>query len=181
MSDEIPLRTQQSCTEDEYYKIHVFSSARPDPQMAVPGSLLKQLVFPIYHKNTIDSGQLDIKIQKQLDQGMVNVRSVYTDSFRWRKSEGTRLLAQLIMGDFQAEKKVDRLKIEEMKLGENFVFTLPKSNASFMTVEATLMNESRDIIFQARELDLELSTFQGETRPAVENEHEGNQPVEMEA
>ena len=45
-----------------------------------------------------------------------------------------------------------------MKLGENFVFTLPKSNASFMTVEATLMNESRDIIFQARELDLELST-----------------------
>ena len=54
--------------------------------------------------------------------------------------------------------QVDRRKIEEMKLGENFVFTLPKSNASFMTVEATLMNESRDIIFQARELDLELST-----------------------
>ena len=54
--------------------------------------------------------------------------------------------------------KVDRRKIEEMKLGENFIFTLPKSNASFMTVEATLMNESRDIIFQARELDLELST-----------------------
>ena len=40
---------------------------------------------------------------------MVNVRSVYTDSFRWRKSEGTRLLAQLIMGDFQAEKKVKAL------------------------------------------------------------------------
>ena len=54
--------------------------------------------------------------------------------------------------------QVDRRKIEEMKLGENFVFTLPKSNASFMTVEATLMNESQDIIFQARELDLELST-----------------------
>lgn len=177
MSDEIPLRTQQSCTEDEYYKIHVFSYARP----AINGGTgsLKQLVLSIT-KALEDSGQLDI-IQKQLDQGMVNVRSVYTDSFRWRKSEGTRLLAQLIMGDFQAEKKVDRRKIEEMKLGENFVFTLPKSNASFMTVEATLMNESRDIIFQARELDLELSTFQGETRPAVENEHEGNQPLEMEA
>ncbi|RMX40235.1 hypothetical protein pdam_00014339 [Pocillopora damicornis] len=177
MSDEIPLRTQQSCTEDEYYKIHVFSYARPATNGGT-GSL-KQLVLFIT-KALEDSGQLDI-IQKQLDQGMVNVRSVYTDSFRWRKSEGTRLLAQLIMGDFQAEKKVDRLKIEEMKLGENFVFTLPKSNASFMTVEATLMNESRDIIFQARELDLELSTFQGETRPAVENEHEGNQPLEMEA
>ncbi|XP_027050883.1 uncharacterized protein LOC113678202 isoform X2 [Pocillopora damicornis] len=176
MSDEIPLRTQQSCTEDEYYKIHVFSYARPATNGGT-GSL-KQLVLFIT-KALEDSGQLDI-IQ-QLDQGMVNVRSVYTDSFRWRKSEGTRLLAQLIMGDFQAEKKVDRLKIEEMKLGENFVFTLPKSNASFMTVEATLMNESRDIIFQARELDLELSTFQGETRPAVENEHEGNQPLEMEA
>lgn len=177
MSDEIPLRTQQSCTEDEYYKIHVFSYARPATNGGT-GSL-KQLVLFIT-KALEDSGQLDI-IQKQLDQGMVNVRSVYTDSFRWRKSEGTRLLAQLIMGDFQAEKKVDRLKIEEMKLGENFVFTLPKSNASFMTMEATLMNESRDIIFQARELDLELSTFQGETRPAVENEHEGNQPLEMEA
>ncbi|XP_058953120.1 uncharacterized protein [Pocillopora verrucosa] len=177
MSDEIPLRTQQSCTEDEYYKIHVFSYARPATNGGT-GSL-KQLVLSIT-KALEDSGQLDI-IQKQLDQGMVNVRSVYTDSFRWRKSEGTRLLAQLIMGDFQAEKKVDRRKIEEMKLGENFVFTLPKSNASFMTVEATLMNESRDIIFQARELDLELSTFQGETRPAVENEHEGNQPLEMEA
>lgn len=177
MSDEIPLRTQQSCTEDEYYKIHVFSYARPATNGGT-GSL-KQLVLFIT-KALEDSGQLDI-IQKQLDQGMVNVRSVYTDSFRWRKSDGTRLLAQLIMGDFQAEKKVDRRKIEEMKLGENFVFTLPKSNASFMTVEATLMNESRDIIFQARELDLELSTFQGETRPAVENEHEGNQPLEMEA
>lgn len=177
MSDEIPLRTQQSCTEDEYYKIHVFSYARPATNGGT-GSL-KQLVLSIT-KALEDSGQLDI-IQKQLDQGMVNVRSVYTDSFRWRKSEGTRLLAQLIMGDFQAEKKVDRRKIEEMKLGENFIFTLPKSNASFMTVEATLMNESRDIIFQARELDLELSTFQGETRPAVENEHEGNQPLEMEA
>lgn len=177
MSDEIPLRTQQSCTEDEYYKIHVFSYARPATNGGT-GSL-KQLVLFIT-KALEDSGQLDI-IQKQLDQDMVNVRSVYTDSFRWRKSEGTRLLAQLIMGDFQAEKKVDRRKIEEMKLGENFVFTLPKSNASFMKVEATLMNESRDIIFQARELDLELSTFQGETRPAVENEHEGNQPLEMEA
>lgn len=177
MSDEIPLRTQKSCTEDEYYKIHVFSYARPATNGGT-GSL-KQLVLFVT-KALEDSGQLDI-IQKQLDQGMVNVRSVYTDSFRWRKSEGTRLLAQLIMGDFQAEKKVDRRKIEEMKLGENFVFTLPKSNASFMTVEATLMNESRDIIFQARELDLELSTFQGETRPAVENEHEGNQPLEMEA
>ena len=43
---------------------------------------------------------------------MVNVRSVYTDSFRWRKSEGTRLLAQLIMGDFQAEKKVKALYVQ---------------------------------------------------------------------
>lgn len=43
---------------------------------------------------------------------MVNVRSVYTDSFRWRKSEGTRLLAQLIMGDFQAEKKVKTLYVQ---------------------------------------------------------------------
>ena len=37
---------------------------------------------------------------------MVNARSVYTDSFRWRKSEGTKLLVQLIMGDFQVDKEV---------------------------------------------------------------------------
>ena len=54
--------------------------------------------------------------------------------------------------------QVDRRKIEEMKLAENFVFTMPNSDASFMTVEATLMNESRDIIFQTGEMDLELST-----------------------
>ena len=54
--------------------------------------------------------------------------------------------------------QVDRRKIEEMKLAENFVFTMPNSDASYMTVEATLMNESRDIIFQTGEMDLELST-----------------------
>ena len=29
MSDDIPLRTQQLCTEDENYRIRVFSYARP--------------------------------------------------------------------------------------------------------------------------------------------------------
>lgn len=57
MSDEIPLRTQQSCTEDEYYKIHVFSYARPATNGGT-GSL-KQLVLFIT-KALEDSGQLDI-------------------------------------------------------------------------------------------------------------------------
>ncbi|CAH3135200.1 unnamed protein product [Pocillopora meandrina] len=177
MSDDIPLRTQQLCTEDENYRIRVFSYARPATNGGT-GSR-RQLVLFIT-RALEDSWWLDI-LQKQLDQGMVNARSVYTDSFRWRKSEGTKLLVQLIMGDFRVDKKVDRRKIEEMKLAENFVFTMPNSDASYMTVEATLMNESRDIIFQTGEMDLELSTFQDETRPAVENEHEGNQPIEMEA
>ena len=57
MSDEIPLRTQQSCTGDEYYKIHVFSYARPGTNGGT-GSL-KQLVLFIT-KALEDSGQLDI-------------------------------------------------------------------------------------------------------------------------
>ena len=57
MSDEIPLRTQQSCTEDECYKIHVFSYARPATNGGT-GSL-KQLVLSIT-KALEDSGQLDI-------------------------------------------------------------------------------------------------------------------------
>ena len=57
MSDEIPLRTQQSCTEDEYYKIHVFSYARPATNGGT-GSL-KQLVLFIT-KALEDSGQLDL-------------------------------------------------------------------------------------------------------------------------
>lgn len=176
-SFDTPLRTQQSYTEDELYGLHVFSYRR----LTTNGGTgpRKQLIVFITRASE-DSGQLD-KLHKQLDQGMINVRSVYSNSFRWRKSEGTKLLAQLILGDFQAEKQVDRHKIDEMKLAENLIFTMPESDASFITMEATLMNESRDIILQTGELNLQLSIFQGETRPGVENEHEGNQPIEMEA
>lgn len=177
MSDYIPLPTQQSCTDDEYYRINVFSYARPTP---IGGTgPLKQLVMFIT-RALEDSALLSME-QKQFDQGMINLRSVYSDSFCWRKSEGTKLLAHLVMEDFQAEKQVDRRKIDEMKLGKNLIFTIPKSNASFMTMEATLMNENRDIVFQTGELDLDLSALQDETRPGVENVHEENQPMEMEA
>lgn len=44
-----------------------------------------------------------------------------------------------------------------MKLGENLVFTMPKSDSSSTTVNLKLVNESRDIILETGELNLEQS------------------------
>lgn len=44
-----------------------------------------------------------------------------------------------------------------MKLGENLVFTMPKSDASSTIVKLKLVNESRDIILETGELNLEQS------------------------
>lgn len=177
MSDNVPLRTQRSCTEDEYYMIDVFSYARPATNGGT-GSL-KQLVMYIT-RALEDSGRLDL-LQERLDQDMINVRSVYSNSFRWRKTQGAKLIARLIMGDFRAEREVERRKLDQMKLAENFVFTMPKSDASIMTVKAVLVNESQEIILETGELDMELLTFQGETRAGVEHEHRSNQPIEQDA
>ena len=45
-----------------------------------------------------------------------------------------------------------------MKLAQNFVFTMPKSDASIMTVGAILVNENEEIILETGELDMELLT-----------------------
>ena len=57
MSDNVPLRTQQSCTEDQYYMIDVFSSTQPATNGGT-GSL-KQLVMYIT-RALEDSGRLDL-------------------------------------------------------------------------------------------------------------------------
>ena len=57
MSDNVPLRTQRSCTEDEYYMIDVFSYARPATNGGT-GSL-HQLVMYITRAME-DYGRLDI-------------------------------------------------------------------------------------------------------------------------
>ena len=54
--------------------------------------------------------------------------------------------------------QVERRKIDQMKLAQNFVFTMPKSDASIMTVKAILVNESEEIILETGELDMELLT-----------------------
>lgn len=177
MSDNIPLRTQHSCTENEYYRINVFSNA----QLNTMGSTrpLEQLIVFITRASE-NSERLDM-LQKQLDQGAINVRYVYSNHFLWRRSRGVNLRADLVMGDFCANKEVHRRKIDEMKLGENLVFTMPKSDASSTTVKLKLVNESRDIILETGELNLEQSMLLDETRLGVEHGHEGNQVVEMEA
>lgn len=54
--------------------------------------------------------------------------------------------------------KVDRQKIDQMKLGENIVFTLPSCNASTMKGDnITLMNEDKEKLLEIREFNVRLS------------------------
>lgn len=54
--------------------------------------------------------------------------------------------------------QVERKKIDQMKLAESFLCTMPKSDASTMIVEAKLINEKQEIILEMGELNVGLLT-----------------------
>lgn len=53
---------------------------------------------------------------------------------------------------------MDRKKIDEMKLGENIVMTLPSCTTSSMKGDnITLMNENKEKLLEKRDLNVRLS------------------------
>ncbi|CAH3135205.1 unnamed protein product [Pocillopora meandrina] len=174
MSDNVPLRDQESCVDDDYYMIDVFTYARP----ATNGETrsLHQLVMYIT-RALEDSGRLDILREKQRDQNMMKI---YSNSFRWKKTQGENIIAQLFLGGFQADGNIERKKVDHMKLAENVVFTLPVSDASKMKVKGNLLNEDGKMILEIGDMNVNLFKFQGgETRAGIEHEHSGNETVEQ--
>ncbi|RMX40226.1 hypothetical protein pdam_00014345 [Pocillopora damicornis] len=174
MSDNVFLRDQESCVKDDYYMIDVFTYARPATN-GETGSL-HQLVMYVT-RALEDSGRLDILREKQRDQ---NIMKIYSNSFRWKKTQGENIIAQLLLGGFHADKKIERKKVDHMKLAENVVFTLPVSDASKMTVEGNLLNEDGEMILKIGAMNVNLIKFQdGETRAGIEHEYSGNEAVEQ--
>ncbi|KAM7449390.1 hypothetical protein ABFA07_002756 [Porites harrisoni] len=109
--------------------------------------------------------------------------TVYSNNFSWRKKQrSVTLVAKLEMGSFQAVKKVDRRKIEEMRLPEKLTFTLPPSDASFMKVKAKLIDENSDneILLETEQLHVPLTLLpQRDTKPALEHELVIRGPAEV--
>ncbi|KAJ7382363.1 hypothetical protein OS493_035423 [Desmophyllum pertusum] len=172
MSDNITLQMQRACTEGDYYMMDMFSSVQP----AVSGNRCsRNQVNLLITRALVDSGRLAFIKQMQSKQRMIKI---YSNSFCWKKAQGSMLNVKLVMEDFQAEKQIEKKKIDEMKLSENVVFTLPSCDASIMKVVAELMDEDRNPLFETGELNVELSMPQGETRAGVEHDHCTNQPSE---
>lgn len=172
MSDNVPLRIQESCVD--YYMVDVFSCVREATNVGT--RLLHQLVMYVTRASE-DSGRLNILREVQCDQ---NTKEIYTNSFRWERKKGEKLIARFIMEDFEAFKEVERRKVDHMRLAENVTCTLPSSDASTMKVKGKLLSENGDMILEMGELDVDLLTIQGgETRVGVEHEHSDNEPVEQ--
>lgn len=174
MSDNVPLRDQASCVDDDYYMIDVFSYVRPATN-GKTGSL-HQLVMYVT-KALVNSGRLDILREKQRDQ---NIMKIYSKIFRWKKTQGENIKAQLFLGDFHADGEIERKKVDHMKMAENVVITMPVSDASKMNVKGKLLNEVGEMILEIEEMTVNLFKFQGgETRVGIEHEYRGNEPVEQ--
>lgn len=177
MSDNVPLYAQRTCTvcaDGELYNLDVFSYVQP-PVFGTEGSL-NQLIM--YVTRAIeDSGRVAF-IQEQKTQGMMEV---YSNIFPWKKTQGGTLITELAMGDMSCRKEIERRKIDEMKLGENALITLPNCITSSMKCDKlTLMNENMEKLLELRELNVRLSMPQGETRAAVEHEYcSTRQPTEQ--
>lgn len=172
MSDNVPLRIQESCVD--YYMVDVFSCVREATNV---GTRLRHQLVMYVTRASKDSGRLNILQEVQCDQ---NTKGIYTNSFRWKREKGEKLIARFIMEDFEAFKEVERRKVDHMRLAENVTCTLPSSDASIMKVKGKLLSENGDMILEMGELDVDLLTIQdGETRVGVEHEHSDNEPVEQ--
>lgn len=165
MSDNVPLRIQETCVDDDYYMVDIFSYVRPETNGGT--GLLHQLVMYVT-RALEDSGRLDI-LRKL--QGDPNITEIFSDSFRWKKPQGEKLIGRLSMEDFHAEKEIERKKIDYMKLAENVVYTIPVSDASVMKVKGKLLSENGEIILEMGEMNVNLLTFHcGEARAGQEHE-----------
>lgn len=159
MSDNVPLRIQESCVDDDYYMVDIFSYVRP---ATIGGTGSRHQLAMYVTRASEDSGRLNI-LQKL--RGDPNTMRIFSDSFRWEKGQGEKLIGRLSMEDFHAENEIERKKIDHMKLAENVVYIIPISDASIMQFKGKLLNEHREIILEMGEINVDLLTFQGgETR-----------------
>ncbi|KAM7434816.1 hypothetical protein ABFA07_015142 [Porites harrisoni] len=170
MSDNASLTEQTTCidseSEDAWYIIDIFSHVQLE--LDEGNEYHKQLFLYV----TRAGGNRRTFLQEQ--KSRIPMITVYSNNFSWRKKQGSvTLVAKLEMGSFQAVKKVDRRKIEEMRLPEKITFTLPPSDASFMKVKARLIDENSDneILLETEQLHVPLSLLpQIDTKPALEHE-----------
>ncbi|CAH3190380.1 unnamed protein product [Porites evermanni] len=169
MSDNVSLAEQTTCidseSEDDWYNIDIFSHVQSEMD---ENNVSHKQIF-LY----VTRAGVDRKTFLQEEKIRIPLITVYSNNFSWRKTQGPgTLVAKLEMGSFQAVKKVDRRKIEEMRLPEKMTFSLPPSDASFMKVKAELIDESaNEIILETEQLKVPLSLLpQSDTKPPVENE-----------
>ncbi|XP_073253834.1 uncharacterized protein [Porites lutea] len=156
MSDNVSLAEQETCvdseSEDDWYTIDIFSHVQSelDENNVSHKQLFLYVTRAGVNRRTFLQGE---KIR-------IPMITVYSNNFSWRKTQkpGT-LVAKLEMGSFEAVKKVDRRKIDEMRLLEKMTFTLPPSNASFMKVKAKLIDEKseNEILLETEQLNVPLS------------------------
>ncbi|CAH3155961.1 unnamed protein product [Pocillopora meandrina] len=163
MSDNVPLRIQESCVD--YYMVDIFSCVREAKKV---GSRLRHQLVMYVTRASEDSGRLNIL--REVHRGQ-NTKELYTNSFRWERGKGKILIALFIIGDFEFSKQVERRKIDQMRLAEKVTCILPICDASIVKIEGKLLSENGDMILEMRELDVDLLTMRGgETRCGVEHE-----------
>lgn len=177
MSDNVTTAKQRSCTalacEHKKYIMDMFSGMEPGHNGH--NEARKQLF--LYITTAEENGRKTFLQEEQIRLGLFKVHS---DKFCWKKeAEAGTLIAQLEMGDFQAVKRVERKKIDEMTLPEKLTYTLPSSDASCMKLFAKLLSGSFQTLLETEQLKVNLSLFpQGETKPGIEHDYRTNQPVE---
>lgn len=186
MSDEVPLRKQKTCvelcSEDDTYLLDVFSCVQPT-HCHGHNHPRKQLF--LYITRASSKNRSSFLQEEKLRLGL---RRVHSDKFCWKKSSPTdKILAMLKMGDLGAIRKIERIKVDEMRLSEKVTFSLPKSDASSMQAVVKVFNGDLDdetllkvlngdldddALLKTEPLTLSLSMIPSdESRPGVEHEH----------
>lgn len=173
MSDEISLRKQKSClelcNEDDLYFIDVFSCVQQTERYG--HNHPRQQLF-LYITRAPSENRSSFLQEEKLRLGL---RRVHRDLFRWKKSStADKILAILKMEDLEAIKKIERMKVDEMRLPEKVSFTLPKSDASSMQAVVKVLKGNLDgeTLLQTEQLTLPLSMIPSkEPKPGVEHEH----------
>jgi len=171
MSDYVSFVKQRKytdCCEDEKYIIDIFSFAQPECHDDHESH--KQLF--LYITRAVRNNRSAFLQEEKVKLGMLRVHS---EKFCWKKTQATDvLIAKLEVGDFQAVKTVERIKIDEMRLPEKITFILPPCNASTMKVVTRLLNNSLagETLLETEQLKVQLSMFSHtETKPGVENDY----------
>jgi len=155
MSDNVTTAKQRSCTaldcEHEKYIVDIFSYM--EPVHHGQNEARKQLF--LYIARTEGNSR---KAFLQEEQTRLGLLKVHSDRFCWsQEAQAGTLTAQLEMGDFQAVKRVERKKIDEMKLPEKLTYTLPTSDASSMKIFAKLLSGSFETLLETEQLKVNLS------------------------